>query len=130
MLQVQYRLSDGLITHIWDAMPPTMLSSQGSGDAPDETTVLVDTDMGGMTVLDGYYVQQGELTPKQALTITAMPNPFPADGVTVCQVTVTPFVPCTLLVDSQAMALTQGDQVLEMTASAPHVFVVSLEPMG
>jgi hypothetical protein len=130
MLLVQYRSSDGLITSAWDANPPTLLLSQESGTDPDFATALFDTTLPPTMLFEGYYVQDGALVEKLALTLGAAPNPFPADGVTVCQVSVTPFVPCTLVVDGQASAVSGADPILELTASAAHVFVISLEPMG
>src|SRR5262245_50316484 len=130
MLQVQYRVSDGMITSVWDANPPTLLLSQDTGTDPTYATTLIDTTMTPAMLMEGYYVQDGALVEKLSLTLNAAPNPFPADGVTICNVTVAPFVPCTLRVDAQTTDLTVGDPVLELTASAAHVFVISLEPMG
>jgi len=130
MLQIQYRVSDGFIQSLWDANPPSLLLSQDTSTDPAYTTALVDSTLSPTMIFEGYYMQDGVMVEKLMLTLTATPNPFPANGVTECQVTVTPFVPCTLLVDNQPMTLAASDPVLEITASTPHTFVISLEPMA
>ena len=72
-------------------------------------------------------VVAGELVAKTAMTITATPNPFDADGVAECDVTVSPFVACTLLVDDTPYALTTGDPTLVLTSDVPATFAISLD---
>jgi hypothetical protein len=73
-----------------------------------------------------YLVSASGLIAKPAVTLHANPSPFPADGASVCTVSVVPFVPCTVLVDTTAYTLVAEDPVLLLTADAPTLFQVSL----
>jgi len=70
---------------------------------------------------------QGELIAKTAAMLTASPNPFPADGVTECTVTLVPFVPCTLRVNGTAYDLTPADPTLVLTSDAAMTFTITLD---
>jgi hypothetical protein len=69
----------------------------------------------------------GELVEKTAAVITASPNPFIADGVSECAVTLTPFVPCTLRVGGVAYSLTTEDPVLVLTSESAATFRIVME---
>lgn len=72
-------------------------------------------------------VVQGELVAKTETVITATPNPFAADGVTECMVSLTPFVPCTLRVNGTPYALTVEDPALVITSDEPRTFTLTLD---
>lgn len=128
---LQYRLDDGTITGRWEATTWTLLNAQ---IVPDDPTYgyYKGEDLVGIGVLhEQYYISEGgTLTEKTVLTLTALPTPFSADGVMRCEVSVTPFVPCTLLVDGTALQLTAEDPVLELTADDPHRFQIGLLPVA
>jgi len=129
MMLIKYRHTDGAIRGTWSTDLESLLRHQMQGDDPAHGYLMQAEDIDVGLVSDRYYVTGERLTPKTALTLTADPTMFPADGRTVCRVTVTPFVPCTLLVDGQPLALTPGDSVLELTAQAAHTFFIALDPM-
>jgi hypothetical protein len=73
------------------------------------------------------YVYSGDaFAPLTPVTITATPNPFAADGVTECTVTLDPFVAGTLLVGTTPYVLTSGDPTLVLTSDVPTTFAVRL----
>jgi hypothetical protein len=80
-------------------------------------------------VQEQWYIVEGVCVPREELTIVADPNPFPAPGGDKCSVTVTPFVPCTLLVNDTPYALTEADPTLELGASVPTTFLIFLQEL-
>lgn len=127
---LRYQLTDGLVVGVWQGTHEELLTAQVVPDDPTHGYLRMTTEESPQALMEGWYVQEGALVPKAVLTVHALPNPFTADGVTMCHITVTPFVSCTLVVDGQQHALTEADDVLELTADIPHVFQVSLLPMG
>lgn len=120
-----YQRSDGLILGIWRANTEALLLAQVTQDDPTTGYLLV-PDQDGSVLQQQYLVSASELIAKPAVTLHAMPSPFPADGSSVCTVSVTPFVPCTVLVDTTPYTLVSEDPVLLLTADAPTLFQVSL----
>lgn len=130
---IQYALPDGQIRGFWEGHA-ALLQAQTVPDDPAYGYLEVPAEEPGAAIPPGdllrqWYVEDGMLTAKVELTLTAAPAPFPADGTTVCQVTVSPFVPCTVLVDSTAMTLTATDPTGELTSDVPERFVLSLASM-
>ena len=125
-LLVHYDARDGRIVRVWEGNPVSMLEAQASPDDPAQASLLVKTDVHYAEAMTGYYVQDGVLTPKTVLTLIADPNPFAADGVTTCAITVVPFVPCMLQIEDTYWTLVEEDQVLTLTADSPKRFVVEL----
>src|SRR5262245_36239770 len=125
MMLIKYRRTDGAILGTWSTDLESLLRHQMQGEDPAHGYLMQEEDIDVGLVSARYYVTGGQLTPKTALTLTADPTAFPADGRTVCRITVTPFVPCRLLVDGQVVALTPGDAVLELTATAGHTFFIA-----
>jgi hypothetical protein len=123
---------DGIIYTTADGRPRIHVS------ASDEALLLAQVPPSGEALLpveepplastfDQMLVVEGELVAKAATTITATPNPFDADGVTECAVSVSPFVACTLRVNGTTYALTTGDPTLTLTSDVPATFLVSLD---
>lgn len=129
-LMVRYRLGDGGIEGVWEATPVTMLDAQIQLEETDYGYVFVETGLLAVDVLQHHYVWQGELQRKTVLTLTAQAATFPADGASLCQVTVTPFVPCQVRVDGDVYPLTPEDPSVVLLADVPHRFLVSLEPLA
>jgi hypothetical protein len=120
----------GRIVSVWQAIPAAWLDSQTPQGEPPPVARQFDVDLDPREVLMAYYVLGATLTAKAVLTLTATPNPFPADGVTVCQVSVTPFVPCTVLVETTTpLALTEADPLGEVTTTTPGPIQITLQPM-
>jgi hypothetical protein len=127
---LQYRLSDGWLQGTWESSTLANLQAQIVPDDPTYGYLATDVELSQQAFLAGYYVPDGVITAKTVLTLTATPSPFVADGAAVCSVTVSPFVPCTLLVDGSEVALTAADPVLELTSDIPHAFHVELAPVA
>lgn len=126
---LKYARTDGRIQGMWESIVPDLLAAQMVADDPVSAFVMVETDLSPRDLQLDHFVQDETLVAKTVLTLTATPNPFTADGTTVCTVTVAPFVACTLLVDGTPVALTEADPDVELTSDVPHVFQVVLVPM-
>jgi hypothetical protein len=127
---LKYERSTGTIRGIFQSAVAGMLDAQIVPDDPVFGYVRYETALDADAIQRGYYVQEDGVAAKTPLTLTATPAPFAADGVTVCAVTVDPFVPCTVLVDGIPYALTEEDQTLELTSAVPHRFQVALGTMA
>jgi hypothetical protein len=122
--QLLYRLATGEIVGEHSASTPALLAAQGlppgTGAVGTETPVGIDQ-------REAWVVQDGSLTAKTVGLLTATDTPFPADGITVCRVTLDPFVACTLEVNGVLYALTEEDPALEITSDVATTFAVSLK---
>lgn len=124
-LLVKYHLTDGLIRGVWSATVVEHLTPQVVEDDPDFGYLIAEgSDQQALQVQ--YLIVDGVLVTKPPVTLTATPNPFAADGEAVCTITVDPFVPCTVLVDTTPYALVAEDPALLLTAEVPAVFTISL----
>jgi hypothetical protein len=130
MVLLQYRLSDGGLQGTWTSSTLANLQAQIVPNDPTYGYLATNVEISQQVLLADYYAPDGVLTAKIVLTLTATPSPFVADGIAVCSVTVSPFVPCTLLVDGDEVALTAEDPTLELTSDVPHVFQLSLAPVA
>jgi hypothetical protein len=121
----KYHRADGLIQGTWSANNTTMLQAQ---IVPSDPTFgyLIVADQDAQVMQEQYVVAGGILTPKPAVTLEAVSNPFAADGTSVCTISVTPFVPCTVLMDTTPYQLVAEDPTIRLTSDAPRVFQVSL----
>jgi hypothetical protein len=122
---VSYQRSDGLIRGLWSANNEAILQAQIVEGDPVTGYLLV-PDQDGLVLQEQYLVSASGLIAKPAVTLHAVPSPFPADGASVCTVSVVPFVPCTVLVDTTPYTLVSEDPTLLLTADAPTLFQVSL----
>ena len=134
-LLLKYALSDGLITGLWNSNTPALLEAQRiPGDPTYGYAAVSDRSplgqLGPEVIQERWAVPAGVPTPKATHTLTASPNPFDADGVAVCSITLSPFVACTLLVNGTPYALTTGDQTLALTSDTPLLFRVVLAPLA
>ncbi len=120
-----YQRSDGLILGLWIANTEALLLAQVVEGDPVHGYLLV-PDQDRAVLQEQYLVSASGLIPKPAVTLHASPSPFPADGSSVCTVSVVPFVPCTVLVDTIPYALVSEDPTLLLTADAPTLFQISL----
>ncbi len=121
----QYQRSDGLIRGVWTANTLHMLEAQIVEDDPVLGYLLL-ADQDVHVLQEQYLVVNGQLAAKPQVTLSGFPTPFPADGTTTCSVTVTPFMPCTLMVGTTPYMLVPEDRHLLMTAEVPAVFQVSV----
>ena len=126
---LRYQLSDGTIVSAWSATDAAALAAQVWPDDSGHGTVMSDEVRDMRAWNERWTVVAGQLREKDRLTIIADPASFPADGVTVCSVSVEPFIPCTVLVSGQSQALTPEDPTLTLTADTPQRFVLTLAPM-
>ena len=124
-LLAKYHGTDGLIRGVWNANNVETLSAQVVEDDP-EFGYLVLADQDTLALQEQYVVVDGALAAKPQVTLTATPNPFPANGSSVCTISVTPFVACTVLVNLTPYALVSEDPALLLTSDVPAVFQVSL----
>jgi hypothetical protein len=124
----RYVRSTGHIDGIWESSTLDLLIAQIVGDDPTYG-YLLSTDA-APTPLDHWWVQDGVLVSATELTITADVATFAADGVESCTLTVTPFVACTLLVNSVPWSLVPEDPALVLTTDVPLVFQVRLAPLA
>ena len=125
---IQYALSDGHIQGSYTSNVEALLLAQIVEEDPTYGYLLSLSEM-DMTRQDEYEVLGEVLTRKIALTITAIPSPFVADGLAECAITVTPFVECMLSINGVTTALTTGDATLLLTADTPQLFRVVLPAM-
>jgi hypothetical protein len=127
---LKYERSTGAIRGIFESVVEGMLDAQIVHDDPVFGYLRHDTALTAEALQRGWYVHEDLLVAKTVLTLTATPSPFAADAVTVCTVTVEPFVPCTVLVDGVPYALIEEDPTLELTADVPHRFQIALAPVA
>jgi hypothetical protein len=124
-LLAHYQRSDGLILGLWSANTEALLLAQVVEGDPVHGYLLV-PDQDRAVLQEQYLVSASGLIAKPAVTLHATPSPFPADGSSVCTVSVVPFMPCTVLVDTTPYTLVSEDPVLLLTADAPTLFHISL----
>jgi hypothetical protein len=128
MYLVKYQRSDGLIVGLWSANMLELLEPNRVLDDPLYGYVTYSSPASPHEVEEQSRVTAGAVVPKTAATITCTPATFAADGVAEAVITVTPFAPCTLLVDGQGQVLTTGDPILQLTSDIPHIFQLALAP--
>lgn len=124
-LLAKYHRADGLIRGTWTANNLASLTAQVV-EEDLEYGYLVLADQDAVALQEQYVVLDGALAAKPQVTLTATPNPFLATGGSVCTITVTPFVPCTVLVNLTPYALVPEDPALLLTSDVPALFQVSL----
>jgi hypothetical protein len=129
-LLLKYRTADGGIVATWEASPASLLDAQRGQEDPLHGYVQLETAREGSEVGATSYVAAGALRPKRQVILTAVPNPFPRGVGHGCHITVTPFEPCTVLLDGVPYALTEDDQVLELSSEEPHTFTLTLGAMA
>jgi hypothetical protein len=124
-LLAKYYLTDGLIRGMWSASVADQLTPQIVPDDPDFGYLILEgSDQ--QALQEQYVIVDGALVTKPAVTLTASPTPFQADGVEVCTITVTPFVPCTVLVQGIPYALDVEDPAVLLTTDVPTLFEISV----
>jgi hypothetical protein len=123
---VRARKTTGQIEGVYRSSDATVLEAQATIVEATHDYLLVETEASDQVLQSRYYIQGGALTPKTEVTITANPMQFVGDGVATSNITVTPFAPCTLLVNGTPTALTAEDQVLELSSTVPQLFLITL----
>lgn len=122
---------DGRIEGAWDGTSVEILQAQIPTEDVAHGYLLVEApEASALEYLQRYAVIGGVPVLAEVLTLAAQPNPFAADGVTVSTVTLTPFVPCDLLVDGTPYRLVEDDPVLELTSDTPQLFVITMAPQA
>jgi hypothetical protein len=127
---VKYLLSTGRIAGVWESNTTALLDGQRDDTDPTYGYLLLTESVPTQELESTWYVLDGVLTAKTTLVLSADPAPFAADGVTVCTVSVSPFVPCTLRVNGTPLDVSAGDEVVTLTADVPETFTVTLAPMA
>jgi hypothetical protein len=124
---LKYRLDTGAIEAVIQGSHLDLTLAQRVPEDPTYGYVLAEAQHDPRTWQEHYYVVGRLVTPRDLLTLTATPNPVPSDGVTVCQITVEPFLPCTVRIHGTAYALTEADPCVLLTSDVPALFRVTLE---
>lgn len=129
-----YARDTGLIQGVWTAAHVDHLRPNIEPEHPTLDYLLLTEAIAEARVLqERYWVQGAQLRERLGLTLQAVPNPFPADGLTECLVRVEPFVPCTLLVDGRddhtTIALATEEEPLILTADLPQRIQIALAPL-
>lgn len=93
---------------------------------PDGQAVLVADGTIDRTTLEQFQVVGGALLEKTPVLLSASLNPFPADGISECVISMTPFVPCTLLLNTTPYPLTLTDPTFVMTSEQAGRWTVTL----
>jgi len=123
---LKYGLDTGAIAAVIQGSSLALTQAQM---VPEDATygyLLTEDEHDPRTWQEQYAIVDGDVSPKTALTITATPNPFAADGVGTCAITVTPFQACTLLVNGTPYTLVEEDATVLLTSDVPATFAVSL----
>src|SRR5262245_40986113 len=129
MYLLKYRLTTGEIDGLWEAATTEHLHAQIVEGDTTYGYLLSDVATSSEELHRAWHVHDGVLLAKEEVRLVASVARFLADGVTECQVTVEPFVPCTLLVDGATYALTAEDPALTITALRAKVFTITLAPL-
>jgi len=125
---VRYATDTGQIDGVYQSEVPALLDAQQRQEAG--IAYLRTEQAMPLEQQDRYEVRAGQLVAKAEHQLTASVSPFPADGQTECQVTLTPFAPCTLLVNLTPVVLTEADPVLLLTAASARQFAIRLQPQA
>lgn len=125
---LKYRLDTGMIDAVIHGSSLDLTYAQMLPDDPTYGYVLSEAQYDSRVWQEQFVVVETVVTAKTVLTITATPNPFPADGTTPCAVTVTPFQACTLDVNGDSCALAEDDPTLLLTSDVLALFAVRLVP--
>ena len=127
----KYLRATGAIVGVWESNTMALVDAQTVVDDPTYGYIATSEPLSATDLQLSYYIVGNEtVTAKTELTLSATPSPFAADGVEVCVISVTPFVPCTLVINGTPAVLTEGDETVSLTAEVPETFVVTLEPMA
>lgn len=130
-LLLKHQLTDGLIVGIWQSNSTALAQAQIVNDDPLYGYMLLSdlhhlNEIPQEQIQERWYISGTQTRAKTECTITATPNPFTADGTTVCSITVSPFVACTLMVNQEPYDLTTEDAILSLTSDTPMPFTVLL----
>lgn len=131
-VRIHYALADGQIEQLYEANMLEFLDWQTHGEASGALTVLDPIAVSPALIMERYYVDLATLTltPKAVATLSASLNPFPADGLTICSVTLVPFAPCTLRVNEQDVTLSPEDPTLALTSEVARRFRITFVPQA
>jgi len=130
MALLKYRLDTGFIDAVIQGSSLGLTQAQIVPDDPTYGYLLTDDAHDPRVWQEQYAIVEGAVSAKEELTITATPNPFVADAVATCTVTIDPFEACTLVVNGAPLALTTEDPTLVLTSDVPALFVIALHTMA
>ena len=125
---IKYVLTTGQLIGVWEANTTAMLLPQIVEG--DDTYGYLLREEPAPRPQDQWWVQDGELVHAGELRIVPDVFSFAADGVAACTLTVSPFVPCTLLVNGVPWSLVPEDPALVLTSDVPQTFQVRLAPLA
>lgn len=119
----------------YDKATNLLLGTRRSSSLTDASVLETET-RGALVVPGGHPVFQhgetryrlyaGRIEPKIVLTFSATPNPFDADGVAECLITLDPPEELTVLVGTEPVILSPADPEIILTADTPQHFTISL----
>jgi hypothetical protein len=129
---LHYDRPTGAIRGVWSAAERALLLAQMRDEEPTQGYLLLeDVDVSPGDLQERYEVVETQLRERQGYAIQATPPRFPADGTSPCVITVVPFMPSTLVIESRLqtwrMALERADDPLLLTADTPQVLTIRLE---
>ncbi len=128
---LRYMLADGQITGVWTASSDALLTAQIVEDDPISGYLVTEEVIDSGVIQEQYGIIAGGVVAKQQRMLSADVTPFAADGVTVCTVSIVPFIACSVQVNSGTpVALSEADPTLEITADLPARFVITLVRMA
>lgn len=139
MFLLKYATATRAILGVHEATDAALLDAQ-RGPAESGTAYLLTTvNATARELTRSWEVVNGVAVEKTLVTLIGTPRSFVADGVAMCTVTVEPFVPCTLIVNTfvsqavagegTAVALAAGDPTLVLTSDVPREFLIALMAM-
>ncbi len=128
---LRYTMTDGQITGVWTASSDALLAAQIVEDDPISGYLLTTEAIDPGIVQERYGLIAGVVTAKQERVLSADVPTFAADGVTMCTVSIVPFIACSVQVNGGTpVALSEADPTLEITADLPGRFVITLVRMA
>lgn len=124
---LRYLKATGQIVGVYEATLPEMLQAQHVS-ADDIWGFLALTEPFPVQVQERWEVWKGKIRERAAVVLQATPPTIPADGETVCTITRTPRIACTLEVAHQPVWLPETDDAMTVTVDTPGRWMVRLMP--
>ncbi|HEX6827130.1 MAG TPA: hypothetical protein VF077_12505 [Nitrospiraceae bacterium] len=127
MALLRYLKATGQIVGVYDATLPEMLAAQCEGQ--DEAWGFLPlTEPFPVHEQERWEVWQGQVRARECVVLQATPPTVVADGETICTITRTPPIACTLWVAHQAVFVAETDASVTLTVDTPGRLLVRLVP--